>query len=93
MTRHVPLHDRLDHRSAPALLEALRAGAGDDLVLDAADVRHLGALPLQILLSAAKTRAASGRSTRLVNASDACLEMLDLFGFTPDTLTRPETWT
>ncbi|WP_460273461.1 STAS domain-containing protein [Celeribacter sp. ULVN23_4] len=93
MTTHVHLHDRLDYQSVPPLMAELGAITDDTLVIDAGNVRHLGALSLQVILSAVKTRAAQGKSTRLANASDNCIDMLGLFGFTPETITQPEAWT
>ena len=93
MTVHVQLPDRLDYQSVVPLLADIEAVDDDDLVLDAAQVRHMGTLPLQAILSTVKTRAGSGKKTRLANASDSCVDMLSLFGFSPETLTQPETWT
>ncbi|PTQ71978.1 STAS domain-containing protein [Celeribacter persicus] len=93
MTTHVQLHDRLDYQSVMPLMAELAAISDDTLVIDAGNIRHLGTLPLQVILSAVKTRAAQGKSTRLANASDNCVDMLGLFGFTPETLTQPEAWT
>ena len=93
MSVHVQLHDRLDYQSVAPLLAELRAITDDDLVIDAANVRHLGTLPLQVILSTVKTRAAAGKATRLANASDSCVDILSLFGFSPETLTQPEAWT
>ncbi|WP_417249208.1 STAS domain-containing protein [Celeribacter sp.] len=88
----ITLPERLDYQSMPQLLEQLKAQDADDLTLDAAAVRHLGTLPLQVLLSAIKTRAAAGKTTHLANTSDACIDLLSLFGFSPETMTQPETW-
>ncbi len=93
MTTHVQLHDRLDYQSVMPLMEELKAITDDDLVIDAGNLRHLGTLPLQVILAAVKQRAAQGKTTRLANASDGCVDMLSLFGFTPETLTQPEAWT
>jgi hypothetical protein len=93
MTTHVHLHDRLDYQSVMPLMAELAAISDATLVIDAGNIRHLGTLPLQVILSAVKTRAAQGKSTRLASASDNCVDMLGLFGFTPETLTQPEAWT
>jgi anti-anti-sigma regulatory factor len=93
MTVHVQLHDRLDYQSVPPLLSELQAIDDGEIVIDAGQVRHLGALSLQVLLSAIKTRHEAGKSTHLVNASDYCIDLLSLFGFTPENLTQPESWT
>ncbi|MBU2866495.1 STAS domain-containing protein [Pacificibacter marinus] len=93
MTVHVQLHDRLDYQSVPPLLSELKAIEDDEIVIDAGQVRHLGALSLQVLLSTIKSRHEAGKSTQFTNASDSCVDMLGLFGFTPENLTEPETWT
>jgi len=93
MTVHVQLHDRLDYQSVPPLLSELKAIDDDEVVIDAGQVRHLGALSLQVLLSTIKTRHEAGKSTRITNVSDNCVDLLGLFGFTPETLTQPEDWT
>jgi len=93
MTTHVQLHDRLDYQSVMPLMEQLKSITDEDLVIEAGNVRHLGTLPLQVILATVKQRTAQGLKTRLTNASDGCVDMLSLFGFTPETLTQPEAWT
>ncbi|WP_417243693.1 STAS domain-containing protein [Celeribacter sp.] len=93
MSSTLALPQRLDYQSLPALLDELKSVADDSLVLDAQELRHLGTLPLQTILSAIKTRAETGKTTSVVNANDACVDMLSLFGFTPETLSQPEAWT
>lgn len=93
MTSHVQLHDRLDYHSVAPLMEELKTITDDELVIDAANVRHLGTLPLQVILATVKQRAAQGKHTRLANASDGCVDILSLFGFSPETLTQTEAWT
>ncbi|MCA0044973.1 hypothetical protein [Celeribacter litoreus] len=93
MTTCVQLSDRLDYLAVGPLLSELKGVTDDDLILDASAVRHLGALPLQILLSTIKTRAAAAKRTTLSEPSDSCVDALGLFGFSPQTLTQPEAWT
>ncbi len=93
MTTQVHLHDRLDYQSVAPLFAEFKAISDDHLVIDASQVRHIGTLPLQVILASVKHRAAEGKTTVLSNASDSCVDMLGLFGFTPETLTQPETWT
>lgn len=92
MSAHVQLHDRLDYQSVAPLMQELSEVTADELVIDAGNIRHIGTLPFQVLLSAIKSRAAEGKTTRLVNASDSCVDILSLFGFSPETLTQPEAW-
>ncbi|WP_417258909.1 STAS domain-containing protein [Celeribacter sp.] len=93
MSKTLALPQRLDYQSLPDLLDELKSVTDDSLVLDAQELRHLGTLPLQTIMSAIKTRAEAGKSTRIANANDACIEMLGLFGFSPETLSQPEAWT
>ncbi|WP_321363972.1 STAS domain-containing protein [uncultured Celeribacter sp.] len=93
MTTHVQLHDRLDYQSVMPLMEELKTITDDELVIDAGNVRHLGTLPLQVILATVKQRTAQGKQTRLTNASDGCVDILSLFGFSPETLTQTEAWT
>lgn len=93
MTVHVQLNSRLDYQSVAPLLSELGAAAGDDVVIDAGQVQHLGTLCLQVIMSTIKSRASAGQSTRFINASDSCVDALSLFGFTPENLIEPEVWT
>ena len=93
MSAILALPQRLDYQSLPSLLDELKTASDDTLVLDAQELRHLGTLSLQTILSAIKTRSEAGKTTRFVNANDACIDMLSLFGFTPETLSQPEAWT
>lgn len=93
MSDVILLEPRLDYQAVAPLLERLRAAGPAPLTLDAREVGHVGALALQVILSAVKTRAAAGQETRLANPPDACIDQLALFGFSPETLSRPETWT
>jgi chemotaxis protein CheX len=93
MTVHVQLHDRLDYQSVDPLLAELRDVNDADLIIDAGQVRHLSAQSLQILLSAIKTRHSAGQSTSVINASEGCIDLFSLFGFTAENFTQPENWT
>lgn len=93
MTTHVQLHDRLDYQSVAPLVDELKAISDEELIIDASNVRHMGTLPLQVIMATVKTRAAQGKTTHLTNASDSCVDILGLFGFSPETLTQPEAWT
>lgn len=93
MSSAIILDARLDYHALPELVTRLGATGDEPLVIDAAGVSHIGALALQVLLSTIKTRAAADQETTLINLPDAGVEQLALFGFTPETLTQPETWT
>ncbi|GEM_PF-1044191 len=93
MSSAITLDARLDYHALPELVAKLGTAGDEPLVIDAAGVTHIGALALQVLLSAIRTRAAADLDTALINLPDAGVEQLALFGFTPETLTQPETWT
>ncbi|MBM9594386.1 STAS domain-containing protein [Roseitranquillus sediminis] len=91
MTTRLSLAVKLDQKAAIALADELRGQRGADLDLDAAASRHIGSLAVQVIVSAARTWAASGHALRLVNVSDACVEQLGLLGFTPEGLVEGAT--
>jgi chemotaxis protein CheX len=66
--------------AAAPLAKALSERQGADLVLDASEVRQLGALCLQVLLSAAATWKAAGASLRIVNRSEEFAAGLQVVG-------------
>lgn len=86
MAEPLALEPRLDLSAAPALHATLLTLAQDDIVLDAADVTHLGALCTQILMAAAQAVNAAGHRFKLVNVSDRVLEQLDVMGLTPESV-------
>lgn len=93
MSDAVTLGERLDYSSITPLVDKLSTYEGDKLVIDAGGVKHLGALALQVILTSVKSRAEAGKETVFQSASDACVDQLALFGFSPETLTNPEAWT
>lgn len=93
MSATVTLTDRLDFQAVGPLADELRAIDDAALSIDASNVRHLGTLTLQVILATVKSRHASGKTTTLASPSDACVDQLGLFGFTPETLIEPEAWT
>ncbi len=93
MTAQITLNTRLDYQSISPLANELKACQDTDLAIDAGKVRHLGALTMQLLLATAKSRALCGQSTRIINASDACVDQLGLFGYSPESFSQPEAWT
>jgi len=72
------LPSRCDRAAADALLPALREGLdAGDVAIDGRDVGQFGYAMLQLLLSAGRTAAASGRCLT-VDASDALRQSLTL---------------
>lgn len=88
MTNTVTLDAKLDLSAASDLLSALKAQDADEVVLDFHDVTHLGALCLQVILSAAKTTAAQKRTMSFVNISDRVVDQMRVMGITPEAIAR-----
>ncbi|WP_299963221.1 STAS domain-containing protein [uncultured Roseobacter sp.] len=88
MSDPVKLQPRLDLSAAAALKSTLTDHKGDELVMDLSDVKHLGALCLQVMLAAAKSKVADGISVSVINASDRVIDQLRVMGVTPETISR-----
>ncbi|SDK77554.1 STAS domain-containing protein [Aliiruegeria lutimaris] len=89
MSAKLALPARLDLPAAAPLSEAITALRGQDLCLSAEAVTHLGTPGLQVLLSAARSWAADGKSFSLQSCSEALSEQLTIFGIDPDALSAP----
>ncbi|QJF51181.1 STAS domain-containing protein [Roseobacter ponti] len=77
---------RLDLSAAAGLATALRERTEPEVIVDLSEVRHLGALCLQILIAAATAARKDGRSLSLINASDRVIDQLRVMGMTPETI-------
>lgn len=88
MTEAVLLAAKLDLAGTSDLLTTLKSLKDKEVVLDLSEVKHLGALCLQVLFSAATTANAEGRSIKLINASDRVIEQLRVMGMTPEAISR-----
>lgn len=88
MSDPIQLAPRLDLPAASALKTTLTEHSEGDLVMDLAEVKHLGALCLQVMLSAAASAVAAGRSVSVVNTSDRVIDQLRVMGMTPETIAR-----
>ena len=86
MSETIVLQPRLDLAAAAPLAQTLRSRLGSDMTLDAKEVTHMGALCLQVMLSAALTVNKAGHRFTLSNASDRVLDQLHHLGFTPESL-------
>ena len=84
MSAELVLPARLDLSAAASLAEAVLAHRGQDLVLNAREVVHLGTPGLQVLLAAAKSWRADGRSLALASPSEAMTEQLGCLGLSLD---------
>ena len=76
------LADTLDVTHAGPLAGDLLALRGKDIIVDASQVRHLGAQCGQVLLAAKRFWSDAGKALRLVDASAEFLEGLRLLGLT-----------
>ena len=76
MSAAIELEARLDLPAASAMKIAFGASTDQEVTVDFSKVKHLGALCLQVLLSAAKTLRAEGRSMHIVNVSDRVIDHL-----------------
>ncbi|GLT10241.1 STAS domain-containing protein [Sulfitobacter porphyrae] len=77
---------RLNVTQAAGLHAALMARAGQDVTLDMAEVTQLGALCLQVLVSAARSLRAAGAALHLVNVPDKVLAQMTAMGMSPETI-------
>jgi chemotaxis protein CheX len=74
------LTETLDLRAAAPLARDLLAARGHTLAIDAGEVRRLGGLCLQVLLSADLTWARDGVAMRIEAPSPAFCEAVSMFG-------------
>ncbi len=78
--RAFPLDEILDLQAARPLADKLLTRRGEDLELDASEVRRLGGLCLQVLLSADAAWADDGKTLTVAAPSSAFVEGLDRLG-------------
>ncbi len=88
MTQTVQLAGKLDLSAVAGLHETLMGAKGRDVICDLRDARHIGALCLQVLLSAAQTAKDTGQQFKVVGASPRVRGQIEIMGFNPDTLTK-----
>ena len=88
MSEPVVLAPKLDLAAASALLTSLSSHDAPELVIDMSQVKHHGALCLQVLLAAAKTSNSQNRTMTLTNTSDRVIDQMRLMGMTPETIAR-----
>lgn len=84
------LPDRIDLGAVSALHAALDPVTTGPTVIDASTVSHLGALGVQLLVSAALSARACGHSMTITPRSDAFDEALIRFGISIDDLQNTE---
>lgn len=91
MAEPLVLAPKLDLAAASDLMTALRSRKEAEVIIDMSDVKHLGALCLQVLLSAAQTAQAEQRRITITNTSDRVLDQMRVMGMTPETIARGST--
>ncbi|MFK7868388.1 MAG: STAS domain-containing protein [Roseobacter sp.] len=88
MSDPITLSAKLDLPAASVLAAELKKRDEQEIILDLSNVRHLGALCLQVMLSAATSALADGRRLVCVNASDRVLDQLRVMGMTPEMISE-----
>lgn len=88
MTDPVQLAPKLDLAAASDLKTLLSEQKEDEVVLDFSEVKHLGALCLQVLVSAASTLNAENRKLSMLNVSERVVDQLRVMGMTPETVSE-----
>jgi chemotaxis protein CheX len=83
----VILPPALDTAAAPGLADQLRMVRGGPVALKADEVRRVGGLCAQVLLSAAASWRADGNALTLNNPSDEFVEATRLMGLEPASFT------
>lgn len=84
MSEPLVLAPKLDLAAASALKTALSERGEDDVVLDMSDVKHFGALCLQVVLCAATSAISEGRKISITNVSDRVTDQMRVMGMTPE---------
>jgi chemotaxis protein CheX len=84
----IKLASKLDLAAASALLATLREHDRDEVVLDMEDVKHFGALCMQVILVAASDAEARNGKISMTNVSDRVIDQMRVMGMTPETITR-----
>ena len=88
---NIVLANSLDIREAQPLAAEIHQNSNNSIDLDASNVKRLGALCLQVILSARKTSQENGQTLSIKSPSTAFLEDLETFGITIDNLNCQET--
>ncbi|MEM1076375.1 MAG: STAS domain-containing protein [Pseudomonadota bacterium] len=88
MSETIVLAPKLDLAAASDLAAQLRGHTSGDVTLDMSGVKHLGALCLQVLLSASCSIRENGYSVAISNVSDRVIEQMRLMGLTPEAIAR-----
>jgi chemotaxis protein CheX len=87
----ISLSGRLDLSAVGQLHDQLLARTDGDVTISLAEVTQLGALCVQVLISAARTTRAKGFNLHLTDASGLVLSQLAAMGLTPETIMEGST--
>lgn len=82
------LAPKLDLAAASGLMTTLREHTEAEVILDMSEVKHLGALCLQVILSAASTANSENRKILIENVSDRVVDQMRVMGMTPEAISR-----
>lgn len=88
MTEAIILDSKLDLVAASALKSTLLENTDKEVVLDMSDVKHFGALCMQVLLAAAKSANSENRKISMTNVSDRVIDQMRVMGMTPEAICR-----
>lgn len=88
MSEPIVLAPRLDLSAAQGLLTVFTQNQEDDVILDMNDVNYLGAMCLQVMISAASAARAEERGFSMINVSDRVLDQLRAMGLTPEDVAK-----
>lgn len=86
MNKPIILQSKLDLPAAGPLAKSILDLEEGNVVLDAQEVSQIGALCVQVMLSAATSANKSGHALSIINANDRVLEQLSYFGLTPESI-------
>lgn len=88
MTTPVVLAPKLDLAAASSLMTTLRASEDDEIIIDMSEVKHIGALCMQVLLSIANDLNSNGRKMTITDVSDRVIDQLRVMGMTPESIAK-----
>ena len=84
------LPEVLDLNAASRLHEQVLAHKGEDIDIDASDVKRVGAQCIQVLLAAARSWRAEDQHFRIEPASDVFVKTLQLLGISDEAMLPKE---
>ncbi len=91
MSEPIVLASRLDLPAASDLKTQFKGQTDGDLIMDLSEVKHLGALCLQVMMAAATSAVDAGRTVSVINATDRVTDQLRVMGMSPEMIARGRT--